>query len=334
MTRRRQGRRVCSIAVLWWKTDPSRGGGPGTHAAGREGRVGPADSADGGPWQPATTGDDRPTASVACCRHGRDHTPRRWRTTRCSVGSSFGVAAGPRRRSAVRTSTGQPVQPWHNNGDRLGLSELGALEGPVLYTGPSPTLSPFPVCERPGARAPTSQTVRSGTAAEDGGGAPRREHPRRHCDGGASTSRVRGRGNRQVRRRPITSLAPRDSSTQGQNSPVQSRSQIVHGNVHGRWRQVPKRLRINGLAFSARFSPRTSRPSRCAEGHTAGDTANAEPVAFAFSDAAGFALIARRGTRTNRPTSAGAAQTIEHDTRTSGAGPRERGRFGPERVLR
>ena len=36
----------------------------------------------------------------------------------------------------------------------------------------------------------------------------------------------------------------------------------------------------------------------------------ADPVAFAFSDAASFALIARRRTRTNRLTSAGAAQMM------------------------
>ena len=35
-------------------------------------------------------------------------------------------------------------------------------------------------------------------------------------------------------------------------------------------------------------SPRTSRPSRCAEGHAAGDRAIADLVAFAFSDPAGF----------------------------------------------
>ena len=98
---RRQGRGVWSIAALRGKTDPSRGGGGrGRRAAGRDGRDGPRDSADVAPWQPAPSGDDRPPGSAACSRHGRDHTPRRWRTAGYSIGRSSGVTAGPRRRSA------------------------------------------------------------------------------------------------------------------------------------------------------------------------------------------------------------------------------------------
>ena len=125
---RHQGRRVWSIAVLRWKTDPSRGGGRGRRAAGRDGRDGPRDCADAAPWQPAPSGDDRLPGSAACSRRGRGRTPRRWRTGGCSVGRSSGVTAGPRRRSARASSDWTaPRRPWHNNGDRLGLSELGAV---------------------------------------------------------------------------------------------------------------------------------------------------------------------------------------------------------------
>ena len=136
---RRQGRGVWSIAVVWWKTDPSRGDGRGTRAAGRDGRDGPRNSVDVGPGQPATTGDDRPPGSAACSRHGRDHTPRRWRRGGCSVGRSSGVAAGPRRRSARGTlRLDSERQPWHNSSDRLGLSELGAVTRVRSLPGPSP----------------------------------------------------------------------------------------------------------------------------------------------------------------------------------------------------
>ena len=152
---RRQGRGVWSIAAVRWKTDPSRGGGGrGKRVAGRDGRDGPRDSADGGPWQPAATGDDRPPGSAACSRHGRDHTPRRWRTGGCSVGRSSGVAAGPRRRSARgKLRLDSERQPWHNSSDRLGLSELGAVTRVRFSTpGPHPTSESVPtVSERPGA---------------------------------------------------------------------------------------------------------------------------------------------------------------------------------------
>jgi len=148
---RRQGRRVWSIAVPRRKTDPSRAGGRGTHAAGRDGRDGPRDSADGGPGQPAPTGDDRPPGSKVCSRHGRDHTRRRWRTGGCSVGRSSGEATGPRRRSArgeLRLDNEQ--EPWHNGTDRLGLSELGAVTRVRSHPGPHPTSeSASTVSERP-----------------------------------------------------------------------------------------------------------------------------------------------------------------------------------------
>ena len=98
--RRHQGRRVCSIGVVRWKTDPSRGGGHDGRVAGRDGRDGPLDCAGVAPGQPAPSGDGRPPGSAASSRRGRGRTPRRWRTYGCSVGRSSGVTAGPRRRSA------------------------------------------------------------------------------------------------------------------------------------------------------------------------------------------------------------------------------------------
>ena len=123
-----------------WKTDPSRGGGRGTRVAGRDGRDGPRDCAGVGPWRPAANGDDRPSGTTACSRHARGRTPCRWRRVDCSVGRSSGEAAGPRRRSArgeLRLDSER--QPWHNNGDRLGLSELGAVTRVRPSPGPSPT---------------------------------------------------------------------------------------------------------------------------------------------------------------------------------------------------
>ena len=155
--------------MLRWKTDPSRGGG--THAAGRDGRDGPRDSADGGPWQPATTADDRQRGSAACSRHARGHTRRRWRTGGCSVGRSSGGAAGPRRRSARgELRLDSEHEPWHNGTDRLGLSELGAVTRVRWHPGPHPTSESVPtVSERPGAceHGRRGGSVRSGTGADD-----------------------------------------------------------------------------------------------------------------------------------------------------------------------
>ena len=126
--------------MVWWKTDPSRDGGRDRRAAGRDGRDDLRDSADGEPWRPAATGGDRRPGTAACSRHGRDHTPRRWRRVGCSVDKSSGVGAGPRRRSArgdLRLDSAR--KPWHNNGDRLSLSELGAVTRvPGGNPGPSP----------------------------------------------------------------------------------------------------------------------------------------------------------------------------------------------------
>ena len=72
------------------------------------------------------------------------------------------------------------------------------------------------------------------------------------------------RDNQPAEELPDTSLAPREPSVEG-------------------YRVVRKVQR--------QISPRTSRPSRCAEGHAAGDTAIADPIDFASSDAARFELI-------------------------------------------
>ena len=155
-----------------WKTDPSRGGGRGTRVAGRGGRDAPRDFAGVEPWRLAPTGDDRPPGSAACSRHGRDHTRRRWRRGGCSVGSSSGVAAGPRRRSArggLRLDSAH--EPWHNSTDLLGLSELGAVTRVrALHRALTPRLSPFQ--RYPNAPALASadvavSPVRSGTGADD-----------------------------------------------------------------------------------------------------------------------------------------------------------------------
>ena len=74
-------------------------------------------------------------------------TPRRWRTAGCSVGSSSGVAARPRCRSA-RGKSDWTASP--NRGtttvDRLDLSEFGGgHEVRPLHRGAlAPRLSPFP----------------------------------------------------------------------------------------------------------------------------------------------------------------------------------------------
>ena len=91
------------------------------------------------PGQPAPSGDERRPGSAACSGRGRGRTPCRWRTGGCSVGSSSGVTAGPRRRSARgELRLDSRPEPWHNNGDRLGLSELGAVTRVRLLPGPGP----------------------------------------------------------------------------------------------------------------------------------------------------------------------------------------------------
>ncbi len=126
--RRRQGRGVCPMAGGRGKCDPSRGGGRGRRAAGRDGRDALPDCADGGSWRLEPTGDDRPSGTTTCSRRGRGHTPRRRRRDGCSDDRLSVGGAGPRRRSArggLRLDN-EP-EPWHNSSDRLGLSELGAV---------------------------------------------------------------------------------------------------------------------------------------------------------------------------------------------------------------
>ena len=129
-----------------WKTDPSRGGGHDRRVAGRDGRDGLRGCAGVEPGQPAPSGDERRPGSAACSRRGRGRTPCRWRTGGCSVGNSSGVTAGPRRRSARgELRLDSRPEPWHNNGDRLGLSELGAVTRVRLLPGRAltPRLSPL-----------------------------------------------------------------------------------------------------------------------------------------------------------------------------------------------
>ena len=55
-----------------------------------------------------------------------------------------------------------PRRPWHNNGDRLGLSELGAVTRVRLYPGPSPPrLSPLPTLPDCGGTSPAQRSSRT-----------------------------------------------------------------------------------------------------------------------------------------------------------------------------
>ena len=65
-------------------------------------------------------------------------------------------------------------------------------------------------------------------------------------------------------------------------------TRIAHGIGHGHARVFMDPIGNKAVTRSWRLPHRTSRPSRCAEGHAAGDSAIADLVAFAFSDAAGF----------------------------------------------
>ena len=112
--------------------------GAGRRVAGRGGRGALRDCADGGRWRLGPPGGERPSGTAACSRHGRGHTPRRWRRVGGSVDRSSGGGAGPRRRSArgdLRLDN-EP-EPWHNSRDRLGLSELGAVTR-VRWAQPGP----------------------------------------------------------------------------------------------------------------------------------------------------------------------------------------------------
>ena len=134
------------MAGVRGKCDPSRGAGRGRRAAGRGGRDVLRDCADDERWRLERTGDDRPSGTAACSRHGRGHTPRRGRRDGCTGDSFSGGGAGPRRRSArgdLRLDN-EP-EPWHNSRDRLGLSELGAVTR-VRWANRAltPRLSPLP----------------------------------------------------------------------------------------------------------------------------------------------------------------------------------------------
>ena len=93
-------------------------------------------------------------------RHGRDHTPRRWRRGGCSVGRSSGVAAGPeggrRRRSArgkLRLDKPAPTVAQQQRFPARSVGARGGHEGPVVevYTGPLD-----PTSERPFQRYPNA----------------------------------------------------------------------------------------------------------------------------------------------------------------------------------
>ena len=97
----------------------------------------------GGSNAPAT---DRPSGTTTCSRHGHGHTPRRRRKDGCTGDRFSGGGAGPRRRSAQGDlRLDNEPDPWHNSGDRLGLSELGAVTRVRwAYRALTPRLSPLP----------------------------------------------------------------------------------------------------------------------------------------------------------------------------------------------
>ena len=121
---RRQGREVCPMVGVRGKCDPSRGDACGRRAAGRDGRDVLPDCADGGPWQREPTGDELPSDTMACSRHGRGRTPRRWRRGGCTD-DRLGLFAGggeilrlgrsevPRHRRRVRRSPRPRVVRHH-----------------------------------------------------------------------------------------------------------------------------------------------------------------------------------------------------------------------------
>ena len=125
---RRQGRGVCLMVGVRGKCDPSRDAVRGRHVGGHGGRDVLRDCADGEPWQLEPTGDELPSDTMACSRHGRGHTPRRRRRVRCTDDRLSAGEARPRRRSARSgLRLDNEPEPWHNSTDRLGLSELGAV---------------------------------------------------------------------------------------------------------------------------------------------------------------------------------------------------------------
>ena len=128
------------MAGVRGKRDPSRGARRGGRAAGRDGGDALRDCVDGGPWPLEPAGDELPSDTMACSRHGRGRTARRRRRVGCTDDTLSGGGAGRRRRSArgdLRLDN-EP-EPWHNSRDRLALSELGAVtRAPWAIPGPQP----------------------------------------------------------------------------------------------------------------------------------------------------------------------------------------------------
>ena len=147
--------RVCSMGGGWRNPDPSRDGG--RRAAGRGGRGALRGCADAALGRPAPSGGGSALGTTACSRHGRGHTPRRWRTGGCSVGRSSGGAQCPRCRSA-QGGLRLDIEPesWHKSTGRLALSEHGAVTRVRWpYRALTPPLSPLPTLrERVASRQP------------------------------------------------------------------------------------------------------------------------------------------------------------------------------------
>jgi hypothetical protein len=126
------------------KCDPSRV--CGTPAGDRDGPGALRDCGDGAGARRGPTRGGPPRDTSASNTRGRDHTTRRSRRVRYSVGRFSGEAACPRRRSgsALRLDTAR--KPWHKRDDRLGPSEhRGGHRGPGASTSrpsPQPAASP------------------------------------------------------------------------------------------------------------------------------------------------------------------------------------------------
>jgi len=113
-------------------------------------------------------GGERPSGTAACSRHGRGHTPRRWRRVGCTDDRSSGGGAGPRRRSArggLRLDN-EP-EPWHNSCDRLGLSELETVTRVRLWRNRALTPRLSPLLRYPNA-VPTASAGAVDAAAPQG----------------------------------------------------------------------------------------------------------------------------------------------------------------------
>ena len=148
--------------------DPSRGGGRDTRAGGHGGRAALRGSADAALGRPAPSGGGRALGTTACSRPGRGHTPRRWRTGGCSVGTSSGAAGCPRRRSA-QGGLRLDIEPesWHNSTGRLALSEHGAVTRVRWpYRALTPPLSPLSTLRERVAAPPATEAVDAATPVD------------------------------------------------------------------------------------------------------------------------------------------------------------------------